>query len=382
MKVAILGDYPIDPKIIFGGVEAVTCNLVEGLQKFDDLEIHVVTCRREIKKPYTIFNKSFFVHYLLGQKSLNHITMNVFDVIRLRKKIKEIMPDIIHSHNQDRYTQAALKMAYPIVTTISSISYEDFRSEKSLVDRILRKRSESYIENIFLKKAKYIIAISPYVKSIFSRRTNAIFFDIPNPVKDGFYNINNNEEKNRILFAGRVVPLKGIHVLLKALVIVRKAIPSIILHIAGPILKKDYYNSLMDYINKNNLINNVKFMGLLDESQLMKEYAKCAIFVLPSLSETFSLVVAQALASAKPVIATHVGGLPSIINDGVTGFLLKPNDVYTFAERIIKLLLDDALRSKMGLEGKNVASKRFRTDIIAGKTRQVYELVYDKNLIE
>lgn len=379
MKVAVLGAYPVNPKIVCGGVEEVTFNLVEGLQKLDDLEIHVITCRRSVKKPYTVLRKSISIHYLPGQKRLNRSTMNVLDVIRIIRKVHKIKPDIIHSQDQGEYTQAALMTNYPVVITISTITSEAFKLKKSLVDRLLRKVCAGFLENKCLKKAKNIITISPYVKYAISKSTSATFHNIPNPVRDEFYKINNKEEKNRILFAGRVVPLKAINVLLEALVIIKETIPNIKLRVAGPLMEKDYYNKLKNFIKNNNLNKNVEFLGLLNIPELIDEYAKCSIFVLPSFTETFSLVIAQALAAGKPVVASSVGGVPSIISDGETGFLVRVGDAGVFAERIIKLLKDESLRLRMGKNGRKVTSERFTTDIIARKTRHVYEFVYEKS---
>ena len=378
MKIAFIGDYPLDTNLMSGGVEAVSCNIVEGLAKLNNLDLHVITCRRQIEKAYVTKRKNTIIHYLPGQRRLNRSAMDVFDVIRIRRKLYEIAPDVIHSHDQGRYTYAALTTKYPVVMTISSISSEGFRMKNSLRDRFLRKLSSRLMENRCLGMAKDIIAISPYVMQTFSKRTNATFHNIPNPVRDGFFRLPNNEQRNRLLFAGRVVPLKGIHVLLEALALIKAQIQDVTLHIAGPILERDYYAKLNNLIRKNNLIDNVVFLGLLNESRLMDEYSKCAIFVLPTFTESFSLVSAQALAAGKPVIASDVGGIPSVINDGETGFLVRVDDAESISQKITTLLQDDDLRKMMGEQGRSIAAKRFATDIIARQTRSIYDLIYER----
>ena len=379
MKVAFLGDYPLDTTIMRDGVEALSYTIVEGLCTLNDLDLHVVTCRPRIDKASVVKKKNTIIHYLPGQRRFNRTTMDVRDIRRIRRKINEIAPDIIHSHDQGKYTCAALKTKYPVVATISSISSEGFRMKTSLRDRTLRKWSKLFQESRCLGMTKDIIAISPYVKDMISNQTSAMFHDVPNPVRDGFFGLGNNEQRNRLLFVGRVVPLKGIHCLLEALALIKAQVQDVRLRIAGPLLEKGYYNKLKKLITKNDLIDNVVFLGHLNVSKLMDEYAKCAIFVFPTFSETFSLVVAQALAAGKPVVASNVGGIPSIVNDGETGFLVRVGDAYELSERTIKLLRDDSLRRKMGKKGKAVATNRFTADIIARQTHHVYKLVYDRH---
>ena len=124
MKIAIVGKYPLDTNKISGGVANVNYNLVEGLRKLNNLEIHVITCGSEVKKAQTVFNESIKIHYLPGQKRFGSITLDVLDRYWIRRKIKEIKPDIIHSHDQGKYTYTALRTNYPTVVTISTIALE------------------------------------------------------------------------------------------------------------------------------------------------------------------------------------------------------------------------------------------------------------------
>ncbi len=379
MKVAIVGDYPLNLNIVIGGVEALNCNLVEGLCKLDDLEIHVITCKSQIKKSYTVFNKPIVIHYLSGQKRFGNITLGLFDRRIIRKKIEEIAPDVINSHDHGRYTYAALQTNYPTVVTISTILSESSKFEKSLVDILIRKIIAAFIERRCLKIAKDIIIISPHVENKISSKTNATFHYVPNSVKDEFFRLRNKEEENRILFAGRVIPLKGIHVLLKAVEMIRKKYPNIKLYIAGAIQNINYYNKLRNFVEINNLYGNVEFLGLLNESQLMDEYAKCEILVLPSFHETFSMVVAQAMAAGKAIIATKEGGL--LIENNRTGLLVECGDIKGLAEKIVQFLNDDNLRYKMGKNAKQEALKRFKSEMIARKTYEVYQEILNRQKV-
>ncbi|MHA1381619.1 MAG: glycosyltransferase family 4 protein [Candidatus Helarchaeota archaeon] len=372
-----MGDYPVDTNIVHGGVEEVTLNLVNGLERMDDLEIHVVTCINSIERDYIKKNGRTTIHYQAGQKRFNRVTLDLFDTLRIRKKLIEINPDIVHTHDQGKYTQATFGKSYPVVITISTISREVFKMKKSLKDNLIRKNFAILLENRCLKRAKSIIAISPFVRKTFDEKTNATFYEIPNPVRNSYFSIEDREEKNRILFAGRIVPLKGIHILLKSLAIVRKSIPNIKAIIAGPILEEDYYRENIKFIRNNNLWDNVHFLGQLNQDRIVEEYTKCSIFIIPSFAESFSLVAAQAQAAGKPVIASNAGGLTDVIIDGKSGFIVDPGDYKELARKILLLLNNRKLRKKMGKRGKEIAKKRFMIDDVAHQVKNVYDLIYN-----
>ena len=103
--------------------------------------------------------------------------------------------------------------------------------------------------------------------------------------------------------------------------------------------------------------------------------AKSIALILPSNYDAFGLVLAEAMAVGTPVIATRVGGIPYVVKDGETGFLVEPGDVDTLAEKMMLLLEDRELRQRMGRRGKEEAMRRFHPEVVARKTMTVYKEV-------
>ena len=91
----------------------------------------------------------------------------------------------------------------------------------------------------------------------------------------------------------------------------------------------------------------VLFLGGVNHENIPELMSAADIFVLPSLSEGFPLVLVEAMASGLPVIATNVGGLPEIVKEGETGFLVPSQDSKQLAQRIIRLIGDNELRQTM-----------------------------------
>jgi glycosyltransferase involved in cell wall biosynthesis len=85
------------------------------------------------------------------------------------------------------------------------------------------------------------------------------------------------------------------------------------------------------------------------------------------------MIIAQAMCARKPVVATAAGGVPELMRDGETGFVVDVGDQEEFAEKAVALLLDAELRRRLGERGREVAERLFRTDVVAAKTKLVYD---------
>jgi len=170
---------------------------------------------------------------------------------------------------------------------------------------------------------------------------------------------------------GRLSAEKGQVYLLEALKSVRKEFPDTQLLVIGDgILRKE----LETFVEKENLNNNVRFTGLCDDpSQLLKDID---IFVLPSLYESFGIVLLEAMAQGKPVIASNVNGIPEVVTDGETGILVPPANPGALSEAIIKLTRDKELAKKMGQAGYERVKKLFRREQMVDNFDNLYRKLY------
>lgn len=163
-----------------------------------------------------------------------------------------------------------------------------------------------------------------------------------------------------ILIVGAVKPRKGHHVLLEALAAVRESVPGVRLRVAGNPDFPDYFRSLQQRVQDLRLEDAVTFLGRVDETQLIKEYHRCAVFVLPSMNvgdayEGYPLVFAEAGACGRPVIGTHGNGSEEAVSDGVNGLLVPQGDVAATADAVSRLLTDHELSSRLGAQGRERA---------------------------
>lgn len=164
-----------------------------------------------------------------------------------------------------------------------------------------------------------------------------------------------------ILYAGALTPLKGVHHLIAAFVLVATRFREARLVIAGGDLNPSYAATLRRQVCEYGLSRRVHFTGPLPQSKLAQRMAGAAVLVLPSQSEGFGRVVLEAMAAGTPVIGSRVGGIPELIEDGVSGFLVAPGDEEMLADKISWLFENRDQATAMGLAARRFAAGRFST---------------------
>jgi glycosyltransferase involved in cell wall biosynthesis len=185
-----------------------------------------------------------------------------------------------------------------------------------------------------------------------------------------------------VLFVGRLTPHKGVDCLLRGLP------AGAYLRIVGstghdPALPERDYPRLLHHLA---LDRQVQFVGTAADSELPVLYRSAAVLAMPSVertcygrqvrvSELLGLVALEAMASGTPVVASRVGGLPEVVEDGVTGFLVPPGDVTALNHRLGLLLGDPALARRMGEAAREVILDRFTWAKVAERCLAAYALV-------
>ena len=175
-------------------------------------------------------------------------------------------------------------------------------------------------------------------------------------------------EKKIIGVVGRLSPEKGQMVFLKAMARVVSVYPDVMAFIIGDGQDRAV---LQDYCEKNRLNNHILFTGY--QEHLSDYYQMLDFLVLPSYSEGLPNTVLEAMSFGIPVLATAVGGLPEIIDEGIgNGVLVPPNDPDALVQRIGALLKDDSARQSIGLRGQHSLHPRFSPDERARKIISLY----------
>ncbi|OGX40125.1 MAG: hypothetical protein A3C53_02815 [Omnitrophica WOR_2 bacterium RIFCSPHIGHO2_02_FULL_68_15] len=168
----------------------------------------------------------------------------------------------------------------------------------------------------------------------------------------------------------RLAPAKGLPTLLQAFHQLRRQVPSARLLIVGDgPLKTELVRSAYALGEQEQII----FSGIAVETRV--PLSMMDVFVLPSHHEAFGLAIVEAMAMGRPVVASRVGGIPTIVDDGVTGLLVPPNDPDALARALGQMLDDPERRRAMGSAGHARYEREFTMDRVAREVESVYEEV-------
>jgi len=183
-----------------------------------------------------------------------------------------------------------------------------------------------------------------------------------------------------VLFFGNITPSKGIPDLLRAFEKVHSQNSQVRLIVAGMPLKYIDMNDLFDLASRLGIRSvtsfDTRYLPLEEVGPLME---LATVVVYPYLSSTQSGSIQVAYTFGKPVVATRVGGLPDVVEDGKSGFLVEPNSPDELSAAILKIINDPDLTKNMGLFAKQLSETRFAWGPIAGKIANTYQAFLEKN---
>jgi glycosyltransferase involved in cell wall biosynthesis len=271
-------------------------------------------------------------------------------------------PTILHTHlvHADAYGQTAGKLAAVPVRLSTKHGFNEFREGPifAMGDRTLGALAHRQIA-ISRGLARYLAETEGFLEPDFE----IVHYGIaagpePKPYEG---------DELRFLCVGRLIPIKGHVVLLRAFRRVLDARPDALLDIAG---RGPLDHGLKDLSRELDLTGAVRFLGHVTPIQASVEQAFAV--VVPSLGEGFGMVALEAMERARPVIAASIGGLEDLIRDGETGLLVPPGEDEPLAEAMLALAADPARAAAMGVEARRRALERFPEDRCTERTEEVY----------
>jgi len=305
---------------------------------------------------------------------------------RLRRKrdfeslILDFKPDLVFL---DRHTQLGLtviKLNIPMVTSIRGDHWEELELAKQTLYRSPLKRialwRKQKIVDMCLQNAKIIFPISNYLKSIvlkhYPDNTVEVLYSSRNE-KD-WYNVDGMDLMHPCVGLLQGAGIWGKTKELLILVKVLESLPNVTFYWAGDGLYKD---EILDVLKK---FKNFRWLGHLQYPNKVREFlAEIDIYALISGMDSLGQTILEASLMQKPVIATNVGGIPEILKDHSTGFLVERNDPDDLIKKI-SFLLDNSERSEqIGKEGRKFICENFTWE----KTAEIFvDLIKQHNLLE
>jgi glycosyltransferase involved in cell wall biosynthesis len=297
----------------------------------------------------------------------------------LREVIREVKPDIVHEHNlHPHLIQLALwrsSIKYKLIAELHHPAVElDFLTQKLampfavLALKLISKDVDMFIAHTLIEK-DWLRS-----KGIPDEKISLIRFPaIPQRLLS--YNIE-TEMLGDVLYLGRIVPRKGVHILIKALNIVKQHLNNIKATIVGP-AEPGYLKELKNLAERLNLKNNVMFSGMIKEEEKYALIKSHKVLVLPSLKEYTPGILLEAQVLGVPVIATRGGAVHEMVLNGETGLLVKANDIYNLAKAIALLIENEDLRRNFSERAREWA-RRFTLESTITSLEETYKCVLRK----
>lgn len=172
-----------------------------------------------------------------------------------------------------------------------------------------------------------------------------------------------------LLFVGRLAEVKGVAVLLDALVEVAKAHPDVHLTLVGDGPERQRFEQVAAATGVDGMVT---FAGYRSQADVAAFLADTDVFVLPSFAEGVPVTLMEALGAAVPVVATQVGGVSELVDHGVNGYVVRPGDSEPLARALIELLDDPERRQRMGDAGRATVTAEFASATEAGRLRTLF----------
>lgn len=327
----------------------------------------------------------------------------------VKKIIKSIKPDITHAHNihyhlsyhclkiAKKYSKAVFLTVHDLMLVhygkfisgdkICPAKFSDYKITVLGQIKEARKRYNPFRNVIIRHCLKYvdkIFSVSESLKefleankikniAVVNNGVNVENYVVSQEMTDKFKEERQLARNKIIFFAGKFSKAKGGEAILKMFEKIKNDIPEAILIIAG---KQDKNSEkLLAQSAELGIGENIKNLGWLDKESLKLAYGAADLVIMPSICfETFGMVCLEAMASKKPVIASCLGGMREVVEDGKTGYIINPYDAENFSRKVADLLNDSEKAKRFGMGGYKRAREGFSLQEQAIETIEYYKM--------
>lgn len=296
-------------------------------------------------------------------------------ILRTRRLIKRLDPDIIHIHlSLSGYLAARLARAPRIVSHYHNI-YPGSAQIPALELRFWKAFDRFCSGDLSIACSEAVLhqcvaesGIDPTRVEVLRNGVDLRSLDELSLQSPDWIAPCSSPSEVRLVFVGRLVPQKGLDVLIRSLAVLHPAEWHLMIVGDGPLRAE-----LQELVRNHGLEPRVTFYGARPWQDIPGLLAVSDLFVYPSRWEGLGLSIVEASACRLPVVATDVGGIPEVVLGGVTGLLVPPGDPEALASALAQLLDDPVRRREMGEAGRVVVEEKFDIRKIAAQAKGIYE---------
>ncbi len=332
-------------------------------------------------------NLHWYFYRCLFKTSLAAVVREIEWSHRLWSKLAEVHEqdpvDVVEACESGLFWRRLLAKAPPTVVRGHGSPKSAKRAVGAPVS--IGERITRMLELAAMRRVQAITAVSRYQARQIAdelKRPEGKISVVPNPVSPTLLHTLSTEVRSspvgdgaRVLYTGRIEDRKGTIPFLESVSGVSTAFPDVQYLIAGGRHVSIDDAALERVLDQDDRRAHVQLLGHVPWQELAGLYSKASVFVMPSYYEPFGISCLEAMAFELPVVATTAGGLPEVVENGVTGILVAPGDSNALAAAIVSLLGDPMRAQQMGRAGRERVLAHFTADNIARQMVRVYESV-------
>lgn len=368
MRIIQIGPYPQSPDFIRGGIEASIYGLAQEQGRTD--EVHVFDVPR-IGGEYGVSHDGrVTVHRFCNEgqwqiSTSKQVKTMVSDICALR-------PDVCHIHGTGLFSwliYRKLREESKVVVTIHGLVLVEKRNllkQGFSWKRCFQCLYQGAVEKRFLYELPFAIVDTEYVRDMVDHypiRKKPQMQVVPQGINESYFSMECSKDSNVLLSVGAIGERKGHLLTLEAFELLRQNGCDARLVIAGTVASRSYFERLKQAINRSRFKEDIQLLPDLAEKELQELYRAAHVFVLHTQEESQGIVFAEAMAMGLPVVSTKVGGVPFVVEDGLSGKLCDYGDVGAFASNMELLLTDSRLWLSMSEQALKTAQSYHWTRI-------------------
>lgn len=328
------------------------------------------------------------------------------------KVLAEYHPDIIHAYGTEREHNVSLTKIckdIPIIISLQGLITEytkryygglslgkilkyytlrDVIFRDGLISAKRKFAAQGKNERLILNSVSYVEGRSDWDRAMsYKINPNLKYYYCPRMIRSPFFGYRWNDEqcnKHSLFVHQGTYPIKGFHVMLEAVSILKKKYPDIRVYVSGSntfelgTLRKrlamtGYVRMIREAMRRNNLMKNIVFTGYLDSDELARKMLEASICVIPSAIENAPNALAEAMVLGMPIVASYVGGNAHMLNDGECGLLYRYDEPEVLALRIETLFEQKSVATKLAENAYRTARERHDPEKLEAQLLEIYD---------
>jgi glycosyltransferase involved in cell wall biosynthesis len=350
----------------FGAAPAA---LLAGLASLPALEVHVIACTRTpLAAPAKLAQNVWF--HGLHVPRWGWMRSGYAGTIRaVGNRLRTIRPDLVHAQGTERDCgMNAAFCGYPSLLTI--------HGHMRRIARLIHARPFSFYwlaakwESLALRRVSGVLCLNPYTHRQVTG-LNSRTWVVPNAVNEGFFHVQRRPSaRPTVLCVANISPWKNQVALIKALDPLAAERSFTLRFIGSADASQPYDHEFLSLAQQRSWC---ACQGAADVGEVAGALAEAAMLVLPSLEENCPMVVLEAMAAGVPVAASHIGGIPDLIEDGKTGLLFDPRDQNSMRRAVGRVLNGPDAAQEMARAAREWTQDNARPEVVARRHLAVYQ---------